>query len=188
MKLRLNRLPNDTHGAILMYYFHETRWGRVVIADYLNTLCYLGFVTDTDETALQEMMKRLPYASVATMKFTPLHSLVMQALNGADVTFGMTIWATDFQWKIWNVLIQIPCGETRTYAQVAEWAGHNRAFRAVGRAVGENPIACFIPCHRVVRSDGLLGGYHWGIEIKKLLLKSEKIEYGRTNRKSCEFV
>lgn len=188
MKMKLIRIPKDTHGAILNYYFYETRWGRVLLADYLNTLCYLAFVTDSDEVALQEMMHRLPYASVATMKLTPLHSLVMQALHGANVVFGITVWATDFQWKVWNVLTQIPCGETRTYAQIAAKAEAPKAFRAVGTAVGQNLIAYFIPCHRVIRADGSLGGYHWGVEIKKLLLESENIEYGRKNRKSSELV
>jgi AraC family transcriptional regulator, regulatory protein of adaptative response / methylated-DNA-[protein]-cysteine methyltransferase len=81
---------------------------------------------------------------------------------------------TDFQLSVWHALEQIPLGKTTTYAQVAESIGRPKAVRAVGTAIGANPIAFLIPCHRVIRSDGSLGGYRWGLECKKSILEWEK--------------
>ncbi|MEM9227384.1 MAG: MGMT family protein [Verrucomicrobiota bacterium] len=80
---------------------------------------------------------------------------------------------TPFQEQVWAQLIRIPQGETRTYADIAAAIGQPKAVRAVGTAVGRNPLAYLIPCHRVVRSDGTLGGYRWGGQIKQRLLAAE---------------
>lgn len=82
---------------------------------------------------------------------------------------------TAFQKKVWAALLTIPKGQTRTYKEIAVSIGHPRALRAVGSAIGANPIAVEIPCHRVIRSDGGLGGYRWGLDKKRALLKSEGI-------------
>ena len=81
---------------------------------------------------------------------------------------------TDFQQSIWEALKTSPTGKTATYAQIAEAIGRPKAVRAVGTAIGANPIAYLIPCHRVIRSDGGLGGYRWGLECKKRILDWEK--------------
>ncbi len=82
---------------------------------------------------------------------------------------------TDFQIKVWQELSKIPKGETITYAELAARIGKPKAARAVGNAVGANPIAYLVPCHRVVRTDKTLGGYRWGIEVKKKILEKEMI-------------
>ncbi len=81
---------------------------------------------------------------------------------------------TPFQQQVWAVLRQIPYGQTRTYAQVAAAIGHPSAVRAAAHAIATNPLAVLTPCHRVVRSDGGLGGYRWGVERKKQLLQVEE--------------
>ncbi len=83
---------------------------------------------------------------------------------------------TAFQKQVWQALQKIPYGETRTYADIAFDISKPRAVRAVGNACGSNPIAVVVPCHRVLQSDGSLGGYHWGIERKQKLLLQERIE------------
>ena len=90
----------------------------------------------------------------------------------------MKLEGTDFQIKVWNELNKIPSGETRTYKEIAELIGYPKAARAVANACGKNPYPITIPCHRVIRSDGGLGGYsgEGGVEKKKLLLKNEKIQ------------
>jgi AraC family transcriptional regulator of adaptative response/methylated-DNA-[protein]-cysteine methyltransferase len=85
----------------------------------------------------------------------------------------LDIAATAFQARVWSALQVIPAGETRSYAEVATMIGEPRAIRAVARACAANPVALVIPCHRVVRSDGSLAGYRWGLENKKALLKVE---------------
>lgn len=82
---------------------------------------------------------------------------------------------TPFQLSVWNALQTIPKGETTTYAHIAELIGRPKAVRAVGTAIGANPIAFLIPCHRVVKSDGSLGGFRWGMACKIALLKWEKL-------------
>ena len=90
----------------------------------------------------------------------------------------MKLEGTEFQIRVWNELKKIPKGETRTYKEIAELIGKPTAARAVANACGKNPYPITIPCHRVIRSDGGLGGYsgEGGIEKKKLLLKNEKIQ------------
>lgn len=83
---------------------------------------------------------------------------------------------TPFQREVWRVLMDIPAGETRTYSQVAEAVGRPSAVRAVASAVGANRLAVIVPCHRVVRKDGGLGGFHWGVERKAALLAGEGVK------------
>lgn len=80
---------------------------------------------------------------------------------------------TEFQIAVWQALLQIPRGTTVSYAQIAQQIGRPLAVRAVGSAVGSNPVSLIVPCHRVVRADGSLGGYFWGLELKNRLLKDE---------------
>ena len=81
---------------------------------------------------------------------------------------------TEFQMNVWNALCEIPAGSTTTYAQIAQKVGKPKAVRAVGTAIGANPVAWFIPCHRVLRSDGALGGFRWGLVLKVKMLEREK--------------
>ena len=83
------------------------------------------------------------------------------------------LWGTPFERQVWQELSRIPYGETRSYREVAESVGVPRGYRAVGRAVGKNPIGIIIPCHRVILSDGGLGGFGAGVEAKRYLLKLE---------------
>ena len=84
------------------------------------------------------------------------------------------LYGTDFQIDVWRVLLEIPFGKTSTYSEIAMAINNPRALRAVGTAIGRNPVAILVPCHRVLRTDGGIGGYYWGIEKKKKLLEWEK--------------
>ena len=90
-----------------------------------------------------------------------------------DSSLPLDIRATAFQRRVWTYLQSIPFGATRSYSQVAKGIGKPTAVRAVARACATNPVAVVIPCHRVVREDGSMGGYRWGIERKKALLELE---------------
>jgi AraC family transcriptional regulator of adaptative response/methylated-DNA-[protein]-cysteine methyltransferase len=90
--------------------------------------------------------------------------------------------ATAFQRRVWEALKSIPLGATRTYAEVARSIGQPKAIRAVARACATNPAAIVVPCHRVVRSDGTLAGYRWGVERKKSLLDGERRAAKRVSR------
>jgi AraC family transcriptional regulator of adaptative response/methylated-DNA-[protein]-cysteine methyltransferase len=82
--------------------------------------------------------------------------------------------ATAFQWRVWNALTRIPSGETRSYGALAAELGIPKAARAIGRACGSNRLALIVPCHRIVREDGSLGGWRWGVERKRDLLDGER--------------
>ncbi len=100
---------------------------------------------------------------------------ILSYLDGekTGLDLPVDIQATAFQQQVWQILRSIPYGETRTYQQVAQMLGKDDATRAVGTACGNNPVALVIPCHRVLRKDGSLGGYRWGLERKKSLLYME---------------
>jgi AraC family transcriptional regulator of adaptative response/methylated-DNA-[protein]-cysteine methyltransferase len=104
---------------------------------------------------------------------------ILSYLDGekTDLNLPLDIQATAFQQQVWNMLRTIPYGETRTYQQVAEVLGNDGSSRAVGTACGANPVALVIPCHRVLRKDGGLGGYRWGLERKKSLLDMEQADH-----------
>ena len=92
--------------------------------------------------------------------------------TGGDIP--LDVQGTAFQQKVWDELRRIPAGETRSYAQIAAAAGNPTAVRAAGSANGANNVAVLIPCHRVIRSDGSLGGYAYGLDIKRALLERER--------------
>jgi AraC family transcriptional regulator of adaptative response/methylated-DNA-[protein]-cysteine methyltransferase len=102
---------------------------------------------------------------------------MLATLEGHPVTrsLPLDVQATAFQRRVWQHLMTIPRGETRTYSQVAEALGSRRSTRAVANACATNPVALAVPCHRVVRQDGGLGGYRWGLERKAALLEDESI-------------
>src|SRR4029078_9004609 len=89
-------------------------------------------------------------------------------------TLPMAVRASAFQWRIWQELMRIPRGETRSYAEIAKAVGRPTAARAVPRACASNRLALIVPCHRVIRSDGTLGGYRWGLPRKEQLLAREQ--------------
>ena len=93
--------------------------------------------------------------------------------DGDSLTMPLDVRATAFQWRVWRALQEIPLGETRSYAEVAEAIGKPTAVRAVASACASNRVALVIPCHRVVRSDGSVSGYRWGPERKRQLLERE---------------
>lgn len=94
--------------------------------------------------------------------------------NRREFTFKIRTEGTDFQKRVWDAISEIPYGETRTYAQIADRTGRPKAVRAAGSACGMNPITLVIPCHRVVRTDGETGNYFYGTEMKESLLRMEK--------------
>jgi len=98
---------------------------------------------------------------------------------GTGLTLPLDIGGTAFQQRVWQALRAIPAGRTASYAEVATAIGEPAAVRAVARACGANPLAVAIPCHRVVRSDGGLSGYRWGVERKRDLLDRERKEATR---------
>lgn len=163
-------------GINLNFSFAVTFHGEVLIASTQLGVCYLAFVDDGHEQALSELQRRFP-----GMLF---HEQMDSFQEESLIFLSETVWkdktalmldiaGTEFQRKVWQELMKIPVGELTTYREIAQSIGLPKASRAVGTAIGQNPIAILIPCHRVIRSDGTLGGYHWGLERKKKLIEWE---------------
>ncbi len=161
--------------------FGKSSLGTVLLGATPHGVCAL-FLGDDQEALGAELQKRFPRTRLH-LNDQPGESLrgqlarVMELIEnpGRETNLPLDIQGTPFQQRVWNVLRQIPAGETLTYAQVAQRLGEPKAVRAVAGACGANRIAVVIPCHRVIRSDGGLSGYRWGVERKRALLTREAL-------------
>lgn len=153
------------------YGFFGNQFGFSCIAFTDKGLMSVVFETET-EPPLQSLKVRFPKAdfSYNQQKADEYGDLIF---NQTNTEIPLDLHGTEFQIEVWQALLDIPEGLTTTYAEIAKSIGNPKAIRAVGTAIGQNPIAYLIPCHRVVRSDGKLGGYRWGLEIKKKMLAYE---------------
>jgi AraC family transcriptional regulator of adaptative response/methylated-DNA-[protein]-cysteine methyltransferase len=158
-----------------------TALGDVIIGATDRGVCFVAL--GDDARALEAELRREYPAAEITRDDDELRSwagAVVARLAGDEAQRPpLDVDGTDFQWRVWEALQRIPRGETRTYAQIARELGQPTAARAVARACATNQVSLVIPCHRVVRGDGELGGYRWGIERKRELLAAERIQAGR---------
>ncbi len=163
-------------GMAIGYAIVDSPVGRLLIAGTERGICAVQFGSSTP-ALLAALRGEYPAAQLheAGPEFGRTLQLVLRRLEGKEPSadLPLDLQATAFQWKVWRTLQAIPRGETRSYRQVASAIGHPAAVRAVAAACASNPVAIVVPCHRVVRSDGGLGGYRWGIERKKALLARE---------------
>lgn len=155
----------------LNYSFAETPFGTVLIAATPKGICYLVFVEDA-AVARQQLQHQFPAAEL--MERTDAHQEAALAIfrrNWTDLPqIKLHLRGTPFQLKVWAALLQIPSGQLTTYGDLAKAIGQPGAARAVGSAVGDNPVSYLIPCHRVIQASGALGGYAWGTTRKALMI------------------
>jgi AraC family transcriptional regulator, regulatory protein of adaptative response / methylated-DNA-[protein]-cysteine methyltransferase len=164
-------------AATIRYTCTDSPLGRMLIAATEKGICAIQFAR-TDGELIEGLKREFPFAMRKT-DGGGLHSWVnalLSHLRGKDLNsfLPLDIRATAFQRRVWAYLQSIPFGETKSYSEVARAIGKPRACRAVARACATNPVAVAIPCHRVVREDGSMGGYRWGLERKKALLQMER--------------
>lgn len=151
--------------------------GRVLIGATGKGVCavYLG---DSEEELESELRDEYRAAEIRRddSGFRSATSALLRCLEGTRprAALPLDVRATAFQRRVWEELVAIPRGETRTYSEIARKLGQPTAARAVARACATNPVSVVVPCHRVVREDGGLGGYRWGLERKKALLEGER--------------
>ena len=145
------------------FSFSETLFGNVIIASTKKGICYLAFYDDKN-LALELLVNVFPKATYE--QFTDIHqanALSFFSKNWDDANYiKLHLKGTPFQLKVWQALLKIPMGKLSTYSSIALSINNVQASRAVGSAVGDNPVAFLIPCHRVIRSTGEFGHYHWG--------------------------
>ncbi len=169
-------------GAHIVYATVETTLGesalgRLLVAATAHGVCFLC-LGDTDASLIAALRGDFPKAeSIAPddAAIAPAVDAVLRHLAGETphVDLPLDVRATAFQRRVWQELIAIPPGETRSYSEIAETLGTPRGQRAVGRACATNPVSIVIPCHRALRADGALGGYRWGLRRKQALLQQE---------------
>lgn len=178
-KGRLGMTPtawkNGGTGAVIRFAVVDTSLGAMLVAATDKGICRLSF--DEDES---ELRKRFPNADIE-QGGEGLDQLVKGAVAAVENPARMPdlpldVAGTAFQQAVWQELRRIPAGETRTYAQIAAAVGRPKAVRAAGSANGANNVAVLIPCHRVIRTDGSLGGYAYGIDRKEQLLAKESLK------------
>ena len=165
----------------IMYAIVACPLGRLLVAGTVKGICAVR-LGDSDETLEADLVNEFSAAEVIRND-TRLSGWVKELLSHLEgkqphLDLPLDVQATAFQWSVWQKLCEIPYGSTRSYSEVARAMGRPSATRAVARACATNPVALVIPCHRVVREDKSLGGYRWGIERKKALLKQESSRIG----------
>jgi len=176
--IQITRMTKDELGfngknLEINYQFVENFLGKLLIATTNKGICHLALIDKEDE-AIESLKKEFTAARL-------IHQMNEQLLNGIELlkenpeskTLQLHIKGTDFQIKVWNTLLEIPFGELSNYGKIAQKIGNSQASRAVGTAIGSNPIAFLIPCHRVVQASGKLGGFKWGLERKATIIAWE---------------
>ena len=166
---------NGAPGTQIEYATGDSSLGRLLVAATEHGVCSVRAGRE-DAELLRALRAEFPKAIIAKgSKARRFLDALNDHLNGQEVKLPVDVRGTDFQLRVWMALREIPLGETRTYSDVARMIGEPRAVRAVANACASNPVPLIIPCHRVIRKDGSLGGYGLGIARKKALLSKEKI-------------
>ena len=161
-------------GLQIRYGIHDTPFGKALIATTARGICNLNFLDAASEQAAEQVLRQSwSSAEIIHDRQTtqPLQELLFDSATfGAQKPLTVLVKGTNFQVQVWRALLKVPFGAMTTYQTVAEMIGRPTATRAVGNAIGNNPIGYLIPCHRVIRESGQLGGYRWGLERKTAIL------------------
>ena len=162
---------NGGVALTISYQFAETLFGDVLVASTSKGICALTFVENPTD-ALQHLKAQFPKAKFVAQSDSLQQSALalFQTDQNQLAKIKLHLKGTAFQLKVWQSLLKIPMGQLTTYGELAKVIDHPKAARAVGSAIGSNPVAFLIPCHRVIQSTGLLGGYEWGTLRKTAMI------------------
>lgn len=170
-------------GADIRYTTTGTPLGRLLVATTSRGICSVT-LGDTDRELEQRLADEFPQATRQRVDagreewLDAVIARIARELGWSDADAPamppLDVAATAFQWRVWDALTRIPSGTTKSYGELAAQLGVPKAARAIGRACGSNKLALIVPCHRIVREDGSLGGWRWGVERKRELLSSER--------------
>ncbi|WP_406856105.1 bifunctional helix-turn-helix domain-containing protein/methylated-DNA--[protein]-cysteine S-methyltransferase [Alsobacter sp. KACC 23698] len=161
-------------GVAMAYGFHASPFGEAIVVATERGLAGVGFVDDGDrDAALADMRRRWPRAlfaeNAAATADLARRCFDPQAWR-SETPLRVVLIGSDFEVRVWQALLRIPMGRATTYSDIARHIGKPKAARAVGAAVGRNPISFVVPCHRVLGRSGALTGYHWGLTRKQAIL------------------
>ena len=165
---------NGGKNLQIYYSFHQTLFGNILAASTYRGLCYLVFV-ENEVQALFQLKTAFPAAQFMNQidNFQALAVNYFNPKNQNNEKLKLHLKGTEFQIKVWNALMQIPEGKLSSYSNLAKIINNPNAARAVGTAIGDNPIAYIIPCHRVIQASGIIGHYHWGSARKAIIIATE---------------
>lgn len=168
---------NKGKDLSINYNVTDSPFGHVLIASTAKGICHLSFLEDT-EKAYSILKAAFPLAEIIkrTDEFQDNALLALHPGEKDLKQVKLHLKGTPFQLKVWEALLKIPFGRTDTYSSIARTIENDNAIRAVGSAVGANPVAYLIPCHRVIRSTGVIGEYHWGATRKTAILGWESCQ------------
>jgi len=157
----------------------ETVLGNALVAATERGICAVELGED-GAVLEQRLREEFPRANLQRVDagnddfLAPRLRAVAERLSGLDSEVPVDLMGTAFQKRVWDALMKVPAGQTRSYAELADALGAPKAARAVASACAHNRIAVVVPCHRIIRGDGSLGGYRWGLPIKQALLERER--------------
>jgi AraC family transcriptional regulator of adaptative response/methylated-DNA-[protein]-cysteine methyltransferase len=163
-------------GLTVFWGWFESPFGPALVMGTEKGICGIAFAAETGEAAaMEDLVGRWPLARFVEdpMMLRPWVLSAFGAAHLANSDTPLFLIGAPFQIKVWEALLAIPTGHVTTYSELAGAVGHPRAVRAVGTAVGRNPVSWLIPCHRALRKSGGLGGYHWGLPVKRAMLAWE---------------
>lgn len=166
---------NQGDGMMIYYSMFSGRFGTYGVASTEKGICSLQFVKGEEEFT---STLRLHFSKARLIQETkPIHLQASGLIEGtpSNTPLAVHLKASPFQLKVWEALLKIPSGNLSTYGEIAKEIQNPKASRAVGTAIGSNPIAILIPCHRVIQNSGILGGYRWGMERKAALIGIEAL-------------
>ena len=168
----VRNILSKTNKFEIYYGFSQSPFGNVLIMSTALGICGLAFSDKIGNArAMQDMTQRWPHAKfIHDENHTTNLSAIVFDFSGR---INLHIIGSPFQIKVWRALLQIKAGQVVTYSDVATEIDQPSSVRAVGTAIGRNPISFLIPCHRVIQKSGGLGGYHWGFAVKEYLLAFE---------------
>lgn len=173
---------NGGRDLRIQYSFAETVFGDVIIAATPKGICHLAFVDDRQK-GMEQLFKLFPNAGfVQRTDLIQQEALKFFSGDWSDLQkIKLHLKGTPFQLKVWQSLLKIPFGNVSSYAAIADSIQSPKATRAVGSAIGANPVAFLIPCHRVIQSSGIVGEYHWGSDRKTVMLGWEAAKISLDN-------
>ncbi len=175
-------------GLNITYGTYPTILGDIIVATTPRGVCWLGFMMNERlDHCVARIAKHWPDAALRQNNeaITPYAAALMAIWNGEKPPaekLKLDLYGTNFQIQVWQALLRIPTGETLTYQDIAKELGRPKSSRAVGNAVGANPVSLLIPCHRVIRASGIIDNYGWGSPRKKLLLALETPNFHKINK------
>ena len=158
----------------ISYEYKNSPFGKALIMNSKYGVCGLAFCDHiNEEIALADMMSRWPSATYSAENI--FSDLEFKSVLDQTTKINLCLIGSPLQLQVWSALLKIPAGKVTNYKTLAKHIGKPKAVRAIATAIGRNPLCWLIPCHRVLRTNGELGGYHWGLKVKKAMLRFESI-------------